>query len=347
MLSHNNQAIIAAAGSRKTQHIIDCVLSEPDQQVLVTTYTNENLRQIMERLSAGTGTLPSNVTVLGWFSFLLNECVRPYQSFVLGDVGVVRGLDFIGARPRFVTKSNPRKYYLDTHSSIYRNGVADFACDANTLSGGKVIDRLARVFDHIYIDEVQDMAGYDLEFIDLLFQSPVAITVVGDPRQATYMTNTSNKNSKFRGSGIGAWLDKRTSRCVIENRVESYRCNQTICDFADGLYPDLPRTVSMNSEITEHDGIFMIKPSEVEKYVDQYSPTILRYSKATAVQGFSAINFGVSKGGTFDRVLIFPPKSMVKFLSSRQPDDVVDKAKLYVAVTRAKYSVAFVIPSRT
>jgi DNA helicase II / ATP-dependent DNA helicase PcrA len=343
MLSHNNQAIIAAAGSRKTQHIIDCVLGDPSQRVLVTTYTNENLRQIVERMSAGTGTLPPHVTVMGWFSFLLSECVRPYQSFVLGEVGVIRGLDFLNDHPR-VKKAESRRYFLNGHGSIYRNGVSDFACEANRISGGKVIDRLSQVFDHIYIDEVQDLAGYDLELIDLLFQSSVAMTVVGDPRQGTYMANTSNKNSNYRGAGVEAWLRERASRCDIENRVKSYRCNQEICDFADALYPSLPRTESMNNKITGHDGIFMIKPSEVEKYVAQYSPTMLRYSKVTSAQGYEATNFGVSKGSTFDRVLIFPPKSMVKFLSSRDPDDVGDRPKLYVAVTRAKYSVAFVVP---
>lgn len=345
MPSHNNTAIIAAAGSRKTQHIIDCVSADPTKRVLVTTYTNENLRQIVERLSAPTGMLPKHVTVLGWFSFLLNECARPYQSAVLGEVGVMRGLDFVGSRPRFAKQSNPRTYYLDKHGAIYRDAVSAFACEANRLSGGKVVDRLSRMFDHIYIDEVQDMAGHDLELIDFLFQSPVAVTVVGDPRQATYATNNSNKNKKYKGGAIAAWLHKRANRCTIENRVESYRCNQAICDFADELYPDLASTISKNCEVTSHDGVFAIKPSEVMAYVEKYNPIILQYDIRSKTQGLEAMNMGQSKGSTFDRVLIFPAGTMAQYYRHRDTTKLADvtRAKLYVAVTRARYSVAFVI----
>ena len=58
--------------------------------------------------------------------------------------------------------------------------------------------------------------------------------------------------------------------------------------------------------------------------------------------GLKAINFGVSKGRTYPRVLIFPTKPMVKYLRTKNPADGGDLSKFYVAVTRAQYSVAFV-----
>ncbi|MDQ0935989.1 hypothetical protein [Streptomyces turgidiscabies] len=174
MQSHNNLAVIAAAGSRKTQHIIDCVVADPSKRVLVTTYTNENLNQIVNRLSAGTGVLPGHVTVMGWFTFLLNECARPYQSFVLGEVGMMGGLNFVGQRSRYIPKSKPEQYYLDRGKSAYRDGVSAFSFEANRLSKGMVVDRLSRMYDHIYIDEIQDMAGYDLEL--LVLQPVVHVT---------------------------------------------------------------------------------------------------------------------------------------------------------------------------
>lgn len=97
MQSHNNLAILAAAGSHKTQHIVDCVLADTSQRILVTTYTTENMQQLVNRISAGTGVLPKHVTVLTWFTFLLNQCARPYQSAVLGEVGYLRGLNFVGS----------------------------------------------------------------------------------------------------------------------------------------------------------------------------------------------------------------------------------------------------------
>lgn len=343
--SPENRAVIAAAGSRKTQHIVDTVLSEPHKRALVTTYTNENFQQLRNRLSSGTGVFPSHVTVMGWFSLLVGECARPYQSFVFDDVSVIKGFNFVTPRPRFMKRSNPRTFYLDPRSAMWRDGVSDFACQANARSGGLVMKRLAEIYDHIYIDEVQDLAGHDLDFPDLLFETPLSVTVVGDPRQATFATNTSQKNSSFKGSGIARWLAGSRGRCLIEHRRESYRCNQAICDFADALYTDLPATISKNAEITGHDGVFAITPAEVADYVRQHDPVVLRYNKTTRTSGLAAVNFGVSKGSTYDRVLIFPTSKMADYYRTRKdPSEAGDIPKLYVAVTRAKYSVAFVIP---
>jgi DNA helicase II / ATP-dependent DNA helicase PcrA len=342
--SHNNLAVIAAAGSRKTQQIVDSVLSDSSKRVLVTTYTNENLSHVVQRLSAWTGTLPSHVSATGWFSFLLNECARPYQSAVLGDVGLIRGLDFVGERHVKAKKVEPRRYYMDRNRDMFRDGLSDFAVRADQITGGMVIDRLAGMYDHIYVDEVQDLVGHDLELLDLLFKSPIGITVVGDPRQFTFATNNSAKNRRYRGSGIVDWLAQRAKRCTIEKRIESFRCNQEICDFADGLYPELDRTVSKNTDVTGHDGIFQIKPAEVHDYVQQHAPMVLRYDKRAKTLGVAAMNMGMSKGSTFDRVLIFPTKPIIKYLGSRDPADAGDREKLYVAITRAKYSVTFVVP---
>ncbi|MFD9269548.1 UvrD-helicase domain-containing protein [Streptomyces goshikiensis] len=344
MPSHDNLAVLAAAGSRKTQHIVDCVLSNPSQRVLVTTYTTENMNQLVDRLSAGTGLLPKHVTVMAWFTFLLNQCARPYQGAVLDDVGVMRGLNFVGQRSRFIPKTNVKRYYLDTNGDVFRDGVAAFAYEADQRSGGKVINRLAEIYDHIYIDEVQDLAGYDLEILDLLLKSSTAVTVVGDPRQATFATNNATKNKRYKGSGIADWLTERKDICEVENRLESYRCNQAICDFADDLFPDLPRTISKNTDITGHDGVFTLTAAEVETYVEQYDPVVLRWDKRTNTQDLPAMNFGQSKGCTFDRVLIFPTQPMIKYYRNRDPEQAGDRSKLYVAVTRAKHSVTLVIP---
>ena len=344
MPSHNNRAVIAAAGSRKTQYVIDSALDNVSERVLVTTYTNENLLQLTHRMAAVRGSIPANVTLTGWFTFLLNECARPYQSSVLGEVGLVRGLNFVGRRPIYVGRDNPKSYYLDSHRDAYRDELSALAVRANEASGGAVVQRLSEMFDHIYIDEVQDMAGYDLDLLELLMRSPIAVTMVGDPRQATFSTNNNRRNKKHKGSGIADWLSARSGMCEIEPRAVSYRSNQEICDFADGLYPDMPATTSMNDKVTGHDGVLAIKPSDVTEYVAEHSPVVLRYDKKTDTKGLSAINIGVSKGSTYDRVLIFPTSKMKAYYETRNPADAGAKDKLYIAVTRAKYSVAFVIP---
>ncbi|WP_442598401.1 UvrD-helicase domain-containing protein [Parapusillimonas sp. JC17] len=62
--------------------------------------------------------------------------------------------------------------------------------------------RLRQRFAHIIIDEIQDMAGYDLDLLELMLRSNVRVTFVGDHRQATFATNNAPKNKAFRGPAI-------------------------------------------------------------------------------------------------------------------------------------------------
>src|ERR1039458_3280831 len=183
-----NVAIIAAAGARKTQTVIDAALADPSQRVLITTYTNENLRQLATRIEQSEGVVPAHVRIAGWFSFLLSDGVRPYQRSLFNEAGVVAGLNFVGQRHKFA-KGGTREYFIDRNHDVYRDGVADLVCTLDAASAGSVIRRLEAIYDHIYIDEDPDLAGYDLDFLDLLFASRIAVTVVGDPRQYTFATN--------------------------------------------------------------------------------------------------------------------------------------------------------------
>ena len=57
---------------------------------------------------------------------------------------------------------------------------------------------------------------------------------------------------------------------------------------------------------------------------------------------YPALNFGDAKGLEFDRVLIIPHGPIKKYLKSGDVNNVKGSlSKFYVAVTRARYSVAF------
>lgn len=109
------------------------------------------------------------------------------------------------------------------------------------------------------------------------------------------------------------------------------------------LWPNMEKTVSKNSTTTGHDGIFVVSKNNVHEYVKRYKPTILRYDRKTKeTYGYPALNFGNAKGLEFDRVLIIPHGPIKKYLKSGDVNDVSGSLeKFYVAVTRAKHSVAF------
>ena len=340
--------VIAAAGSRKTTFLVEEALSNSDKQTLITTFTIENLQQIRKYIVERKGFVPSNIKLVGWYTFLLQDCARPYRNYLyerrIKTISMVEGQSVPYAK-----RSDTGTFYFEDGDKIYTDKIADFACRCNEESGGAMIKRLEGVFDKIFIDEVQDLAGPDLKLLELLFKSQLEMLIVGDNRQATYFTNHSRTNRGKRGINIielfQSW--ERAGLCVISERNECYRCIQPICDFADSLYPDMPKTISKVEADNNHSGIFFVRPSDVNTYYQKYSPIVLRYSKASNTLGLPAMNFGLSKGQSFDRVLIFPTKPIQKYLKTKDINDVGDVAKFYVALTRARQSVAIVCDEKS
>ena len=172
-----NKVIIATAGSRKTTHLVEEALSLPDKKILILTYTIDNLKQIKEFFIQKNGGVPQNVTVQSWFSFLLTDCVRPYQNYVY-DKKRIKTICFIqGRSSQWVKKTNVEKYYFQNGDRIFTDKISEFACRCNEESKGFVIDRLECIYDSIFIDEIQDLAGYDFDFLEVLFIITFGITI--------------------------------------------------------------------------------------------------------------------------------------------------------------------------
>lgn len=344
--SHSNHAVIAAAGSRKTEHVVDSALAITDESVLITTYTLENQRQITDRIRQKVGIQPDNITVMGWFAFLIGQCARPYQRAITGEPGVIRGLNFKGRRYYKTPRSRVGPFYFDRDLNMLRDGVSDFVYHLNEAAGGAVVGRLERVYRHIFIDEVQDLVGWDLDVIELLLRSSRSVTLVGDPRQQIIETNLGSKNKPYQGAGLLKWFEERDELCTVEVRNENWRSNQAICDFADSIFPALGTTVSKSQQTSDHEGIYLITEDKAWEYYEAHRPAVLRYSKTRDTLGLPhPRNIGVAKGSAFDHVMIFPTEAMRRFLDDGDADKLTSPEHLYVAVTRARHSVAFVVPS--
>ena len=237
-------------------------------------------------------------------------------------------------------------HYFANRRKIYSDKISKFICECNRISGGAIMKRLANRFDHIFVDEVQDMAGYDLEVIELMLRAGIKVTLVGDHRQSILATNNSNKNDAFRGIDIVKKfrLWEKAKLLTISYETKSHRCHQHIANLADSLFPNEHPTVSLNTAVTGHDGVFLVPPSRVEDYLTKFRPQILRYDRRTQCSDFSQpMNFGEAKGLTFDRVLIYPHGPCNNWLRSGDPAKIKSSnSKMYVGITRARFSVAFV-----
>jgi DNA helicase-2/ATP-dependent DNA helicase PcrA len=339
-----NGIIISAAGGGKTTRIVRDALGCGDKRSILLTYTDNNVRELKKRFYEMNSSIPDHVEVSSWYTFLLREMARPYQNALFD--GRIAGIFWVEGRSEtFADATKIDRYYFHGSRRIYSDKLARFVYECDKASGGAVIKRLKQRFDRLYIDEIQDMAGWDIEVIELLLKSTIDVTLVGDHRQATFRTNNAAKNSAYAGVNIVKKFREwdKVKLCSLTYEVDTYRCNQPIADIADGFFPKEPKTRSLNKTATGHDGVFVISSVDVDAYMAKYEPQVLRLNVKTDCHGYPAMNFGESKGLTFERVLIFPHKSAQKWLSTGKFSHIEKSAeKMYVGVSRARYSVAFV-----
>lgn len=121
-----------------------------------------------------------------------------------------------------------------------------------------------------------------------------------------YTTNDSSKNKEYaRAKIMGKFKQwEAAGHCEIKFQTESRRCVQEICNFADRLFPDFQKTLSLNTAVTGHDGVFAVERRHVADYCSKFNPQTLRYNRTFEDVVGSPINFGAAKGMTFDRTLV-------------------------------------------
>lgn len=344
-----NKIIIAAAGSGKTTHLVNEAIRNKNKHILITTYTDANTEEIKRKFYDECGCIPKNVSVQPWFTFLLKHCVRPYQGKLyqprINNLFLVNGQSV-----PFIPENKVSHHYFDKDGRIYSDKIAKFAYRCNERSNGMVIYRLEQIYDAIYIDETQDLSGWDLDFLYLLFLSDIEILCVGDPRQSTLRTNNSSKNKRKSQINLLTHfraIAKEYSLDIDINTLNTnHRSVKDICDFSNSLYAneDWPQTQSdFDPKGESHLGVFLVDSPNVDNYLDKYNPIQLRDKINVPINtNFSAFNFGKSKGLTLQRVLIYPTDTMMDWLFKGKALQNGTKCKFYVAITRARLSVGIV-----
>ncbi|MEP4769675.1 MAG: 3'-5' exonuclease [Roseibium sp.] len=334
------------------------------------TYTQNNQVEISKKLREINGFVPAGIKIKGWFSFLLEDLIRPYQRCYFGnrisniifdqtDPHRRNGRNIPGRSERVGQSINPR-YFLSKNRvhTPYISTLATRICDAEKTGRGRSatyapIERLASIYDLIVIDEVQDLVGWDYSVLEyILSNQDLDLYCVGDYRQTIYQTSHANKNPKTSDQKRQWFIDKGFT---CQDLNHSWRCVDEICLFANILHAHqgYPATTSnapaIPADFEDHIGIFTVSNDNVAAYLEQYNPTILRRNRSTRNDlcgKHYAQNYGKSKGLGFNRVLIIQTENYSNFLQGqisplREARTEEALNKLYVAITRAKYSVAF------
>lgn len=346
MPSSKSKVIIACAGSGKTTHLVLKAIANRDRRIAFVTYTISNTKGIIDHFGEWYGGVPKHVDVMTWFGFLLREGARPYQHVVYPGRRI-ESIEFVtGQSPYWHAEKDTSRHYFSGGDLIYTDKIAKFIIRCEEASGGRVTRRLRQVYTDLYIDECQDLAGHDWDFVELLLRSDLRVTLVGDPRQSVLSTNLSRKNIAYRKSGVTELLEKwgQAGLCEIETMNETRRCNRAICNLANRLWPGMEDMTPLSDVRTGHDGVFLVAEGNAEDYIQRFRPQVLRHKRRPNAPSYEreGANFGVAKGMECDRVLIVPTGPIKKFLKTGDPGSLKAKDRLHVAITRARHSVAFV-----
>ena len=124
-------------------------------------------------------------------------------------------------------------------------------------------------------------------------------------------------------------------RCVSValHRQDNEKAANQEWRFANMVYPEFSPTASLRAASNEtHNGVWAIPESLAQRYCEFLDPVILRRS------------VGKAKGRTYDHVLIYPVADMASWLQDASTDlKPQTRSKLYVAITRARFSAGFVV----
>ena len=120
----NNVINVAAAGAGKTYSICSDALqviesNDTNKRILILSYTNRGVDSIKAEIrKQNMGVLCSQIQVMTWYRFLLNEMIKPYQS-VIFDVNEVKSIDFENKYKEW------RNTFIDTYGVAPEQGWQD------------------------------------------------------------------------------------------------------------------------------------------------------------------------------------------------------------------------------
>lgn len=337
-------AIIAGAGTGKSTLLRKLALAESKRRVLYLTFTESNAYEFAECIRREFGTIPANVTIMTWYSFLLVHGVRPFPLKTIPERIDSCVLPGGRVRQRRGVHKGDHDYYCPRRGEAYAARLSELMLTCDGQWGGEVFGRIKDAYPVILVDEAQDFAGADYDVIAKLMQSAEKALVVGDPRQATYRTNREALHRNF--SSIFEFIEaKKLCKVDRDGLSVSYRCPEEVIALANSLYVGRYPEVASARPRTDTHRVFKLKKSKVLEYAATKKCIALTWNGSTVVpDGLPRINMGEAKGMNIPNVIIYPTGDMKQWLQGDRVDWAQETlAKFYVAITRASETVAFVI----
>ncbi|AKH21864.1 AAA family ATPase [Sedimenticola thiotaurini] len=333
----DKRVVFAVAGSGKTSSIIDRV--EEDSRCLIVTYTDNNTKHLRNRIIQKLGKIPAGVRIYSYFTFLYSFCYRPLYGYEVKT----KGINFNYPLPINSQRSakNTRIHYFDKNDRLFASRIAKLLIEFDVVP--EVIERIETFFDLVCIDEVQDFAANDFNFICALANVNVEMLLVGDFYQHTFDTSRDGNTQKNLHSCFGKYCKKISNAGFaidLESLSHSYRCSPSVCSFVENEL-----AIEIQSHRKDQVEVRLVDNSqEVEDIYFNDSIVKLFYQKSNSYYGYNE-NWGNTKGlDHFQDVCVVLNPTTFKAFESGQLAQLppTTRNKLYVACTRAKGNLYFV-----
>ncbi|MFY9328354.1 MAG: hypothetical protein WAO76_10100 [Georgfuchsia sp.] len=331
----DKSVIFAVAGSGKTSRLVANL--DDVQRFLIVTYTESNRDNLRSKIIQRFGYFPANITLYTYFRFLHSFCYRPFLRSNKNTKGVTFKLP--PTFPRYALTNDRR--FITPSRRLYANRLAKFIDQSNLVDA--VVARMEKYFDVFFVDEVQDFAGHDFNFLMKISVAKLHTTFVGDFFQHTFDTSRDgnvNANLHIDYNAYKARFIAAKLKVDTDSLNKSHRCSKSVCDFI---------SEKIGISIEAHDD-----RESVVKYEDDPEAVLALYKDPQTVKLFYkehhkyacySNNWGASKG--VDRyqnvcVVLNPVNARALQNGGFRDINTETRNKLYVACSRAMGNLMFV-----
>ena len=284
----DKRVVFAVAGSGKTSSIIDKI--EEGSRCLIITYTDNNTQQLKNRVIKKHGMIPKGVRIYSYFTFLYSFCYRPLCGHELNTKGINFGYPLPMNAQR--ARKNTREHYFDNDKRLFSNRIAKLLIEFDVVP--EVIERIEKFFDFVCIDEVQDFAANDFNFLCQLAKTEVDMLLVGDFFQHTFDTSRDGNTQQSLHDCFDQYCNKLEAAGYqkdLEALSHSYRCSPSVCAFIEN---NLGIAIQSHRE-DEVQVQFIDDADEIARIYSQNYTVKLFYQKSSAYRGHTD-NWGNTKG---------------------------------------------------
>ena len=334
----NKRLIHAVAGSGKTTKIIESI--DPQKRNLILTYTETNQNTIRAKLIDKFGYIPESTFIFGVFEFLYSFCLVPY----------------LGKRPKginfdYETQGKIDNNSIDTTGRIIQNQLSkslmrgELIYKKNNIPfDNSYLERIDKFFDCIYVDEWQDFASDDFDWLLSLSNLNAEVSLLGDFYQKTFSTSRRGNKGKGVHSNFDNWMKVISDsgfEIDLSSLSKSYRCPKIVCDF---IVEKLSIEISSQLEEKYSAQITLIDSQDkIESIMTDDNVMKLFYQKSYDYDCKSQ-NWGDSKGSEYDNVCVVLNPTTYKLFAADRLNELSSqtKSKFYVACTRTRGNLYFV-----